>query len=161
MVQIDFDSSQHEPDVGFQPVPGGTYIAHITNSDKREAKTGNGWYLWFEFEIREGPHKGRKLFTNLNLGNVNAETVRIAKGQFSALCRAAGKVGRVSDTQEVHLVPMEIKVTERPAKDGYEASNDIRGFRPVAVTAGGPPPATSQQAPAQQQQAGGAPWKRQ
>lgn len=157
MVQIDFNSQQYEPDVGFQPIPGGLYQAHITNSDKREAKSGNGWYLWFEFEVREGPHKGRKLFTNFNLGNSNAEAVRIANGQFSALCRACGKLGRVSDTQQLHMIPVEIKVTERPAKDGFDASNDIRGYRPLAVSAAAaPPPPAGQPQP----QSGEAPWGR-
>lgn len=162
MVQDTFDAGAYEPHVGFEPIPQGEYVAHITNSDKRDAKTGNGWFLWFEFEIREGPYAGRKLFMNLNRGNNNADAVRIANAQYSALCRAVGKM-RVTDTNELHMLPVQIKVTVRPARDGYDASNDIRGFRPVGGAAGGgaPPVSSPQQpaaAPAAGGPAGGPPW---
>lgn len=164
MAQINFNAEQYEPHVGFEPIPRGQYIAHVTNSDKREAKTGNGWYLWFEFEIREGPFAGRKLFCNLNMGNNNAEAVRIANAQFSALCRAVGRM-RVTDTTELHMLPVEIKVTVKEARDGYEAGNEIRGFRAVAGVAGpaaSPPPQSPAQAPVggAPAQPGQAPWGR-
>jgi hypothetical protein len=135
MAQIDFDANAYEPDAGFEPLPAGQYVAHITNSDKRNAKTGNGWYIWLEFEIREGPHAGRKVWMNLNLGNTNTEAVRIANAQLSALCRAVGKM-RVADTTELHMLPVEIKVTKREARDGYDASNEVRGFKAAGHVAG-------------------------
>lgn len=144
MAKIDFDANNYEPDAGFEPVPAGWYLAHITNSDKREAKSGNGWYLWFEFEIRNGSCAGRKVWTNVNLGNSNTEAVRIANAQFSALCRAVGKM-RPSDTTELHMLPVEIKVAVRKETEQYPASNEIRGFRVPGAAApaagGGPSPA--------------------
>ena len=128
MAKIDFDANNYEPSTGFEPIPAGYYSAHMTNSDKREAKTGGGWYLWFEFEIREGKYANRKVWTNLNLGNNNADAVRIANAQFSALCRAVGKM-RVTDTAELHMLPVEIKVMVRLETEQYPASNEIRGFR--------------------------------
>lgn len=154
MVQIDFDANAYEPDVGFEALPAGQYVAHITNSDKRNAKTGNGWYIWLEFEIREGPAAGRKVWMNLNLGNTNPEAVRIANAQFSALCRAVGKM-RVADTSELHMLPVEIKLTKREARDGYDASNEVRGFRAVDHVAG----AAASPAPAAPPAAAGAPAK--
>lgn len=142
MAKVEFNAENYEPSTGFEPIPAGYYLAHITNSDKKDAKTGNGWYLWFEFEIREGKYAGRKVWTNVNLGNSNAEAVRIANAQFSALCRAVGKM-RVTDTTELHMLPVEIKVTERKETEQYAASNEIRGFR-VPGSAGsvaGPSPA--------------------
>jgi hypothetical protein len=140
MAQIDFDANNYEPSTGFVPVPAGWYAAHITNSDKRDTKAKDGsWMLWFEFEIREGEHKGRNVFTRLNLGNQNQEAVRIAQAEFSALCRAAGKM-RVTDTQQLHMLPLEIKVVERPETPQFAASNEIKGYRP-AQNAAAPAPA--------------------
>src|SRR5262249_4732047 len=140
---------------GFEPIPAGYYPAHVTNSDKRDAKSGNGWYLWFEFEVREGPFKGRKLFWNCNLGNSNTEAVRIANGQFSALCRAVGKM-RPSDTPEPHMLPVEVKATVREATGQYDASNEIRGFR-VPGAAG---PVAGAGSPASGAKAGEPDWRR-
>ena len=135
MVEIDFNAENYEPSTGFEPLPAGYHICHITNSDKRDAKSGSGWYLWFEFEVREGKYAGRKVFWNCNMGNNNAEAVRIANAQFSALCRAVGKM-RPRDTSELHMLPVEIKVTVRKETEQFPASNEIRGFR--APGSGGP-----------------------
>lgn len=157
MVQIDFNAEQYEPDVGFEPIPAGQYLAHITNSDKRETRAKDGsWYLWFEFEVREGAFAGRKLWANLNLSNTNPKAVTMANAQFSALCRAAGKM-RVADTQELHMIPLEVKVVVREGKGDYGPSNEIRGFRAVGVQPGAAQPA----APTGTTQQGGKPaWGR-
>ena len=161
MVQFDFDAGQYEPDAGLAAIPAGTYAAHITNSDKRDNKNGSGWHLWYEFEVREGPYRGRKVFTRFNLGHSNPETVRIANAQHSALCRAVGKM-RVTDTTQLHMLPVEIKVTHREATEQYDASNDIRGYRAIGGGAGAVSPAA--QAAQQQSPAGAsggeAPWGR-
>ena len=85
-------------------------------------------------DILDGPHKGRKIFDQLNLVNPNPTTVEIAQRTLSAICHATGKM-QVSDSEELHLIPMSIQVTVKPPKNGYGESNAIRYMTPAQGTA--------------------------
>ncbi|MDD4540355.1 MAG: DUF669 domain-containing protein, partial [Lentisphaeria bacterium] len=73
MSTLNFNASDVEPNLGFEAIPAGKYQAIITDSEMRDTKTGNGQYLWLEFEIIGGDHKGRKLWSRLNLVNPNPD----------------------------------------------------------------------------------------
>ena len=93
MSTLNFNASDVEPNLGFEAIPAGKYTAVITDSEMRETKTGNGQYLWLEFEIIGGDHKGRKLWSRLNLVNPNPDAVRMAlvgRGIPSEGLRTAG-----------------------------------------------------------------------
>ncbi|MFN4261772.1 MAG: DUF669 domain-containing protein [Gemmataceae bacterium] len=62
-----FDANQVEPSSDFEPIPAGKYLALITESEMKANKAGTGSYLQFTFQILEGPHKERKVWTRLNL----------------------------------------------------------------------------------------------
>ena len=53
--------------------------------------------------------------------------MEIAQRQLSAICRCVG-VLHPKDSKELHDKPLVISVGIRPAKDGYEESNTIKGF---------------------------------
>ena len=57
-----FNANDVEPNVGFDPVPAGKYLAVITASEMKPTKNGNGSSCELEFQIVEGdtpPHSGR------------------------------------------------------------------------------------------------------
>jgi hypothetical protein len=85
-----FNAHEVEPNVGFDPIPAGKYLAVITATEMKPTKNGSGEYLQIELEVIEGPHKGRKLWDRLTLKHPNDLTVKIAKGTLSAICRAIG-----------------------------------------------------------------------
>lgn len=154
-----FDASQVEPNQPFDVIPAGKYKVQVVASDMRSTKDGAGQYLWLELEILEGEFAQRKLWDRLNLANSNQQAVDIAQRSLSALCHAAGKLA-ISDSEELHFVPVIASVRVRPPRDNYDASNEIRGYAPIdgaASVAGPVRQQPTRQAPANT--ASTAPWK--
>ncbi len=153
-----FDASQVEPTDEFEAIPAGKYPAVITDSEFKETKAGTGTYLQLAFEIIDGEHKGRLLWSRLNLDNPNETAVKIAQQELSAICRAVD-VLTPQDSSELHNVPLVIHVRCRKRPDTDEITNEIRGYsalqqQPAAQPA--PSPAVRQPVAA----GSPAPWKR-
>jgi hypothetical protein len=144
-----FNAHEVEPNVGFDPIPAGKYLAVVTATEMKPTKNGSGEYLQVELEVIEGPHKGRKLWDRLTLKHPNELTVKIAKGALSAICRAVG-VMAPKDSVELHNLPLIISVGCKKRDDNGEITNVIKGYakresgaaRPAVTTngAGSPPP---------------------
>jgi hypothetical protein len=93
-------------------------------------KKTKGRHLSLTWTVIEGDYKDRKVFSNLNLDNENAQTVEIAQRELSAICRATG-VLHPKDSSELHDKPVVISVGIRKGSNGYEDSNIIRKFSRV------------------------------
>ena len=109
MAHFNFDASQVAPQTSSGPLPAGTYLAHITESDVQPLKSGKGTGLKLTFEVIDGPQKGRRVWENLNIQHENEDTQRIAQSQLSALCHAVNVI-KLQDTAALHLKPVSIKV---------------------------------------------------
>ena len=131
MATLNFNANEVEPSKAFDPIPAGKYIAVITDSEMKETRAGTGRYLQLEFEITDGEFAGRKLWSRLNIENQNAEAVRMARADLSAICRAVN-VLTPSDSIDLHNLPMVIKVHCRKDKNTGEITNDIRGYESKA-----------------------------
>lgn len=125
---LNFDAEQVEPAGTFEPLPAGWYTMLIKESVVEPNKAGTGKFLKLTLEIVEGPHKGRTLFDRLNMWHPNQQAVDIARATLSAICHAAGRL-RVSDSAELHDIPMLGKVTVKPRADTGEPSNEIKGYK--------------------------------
>lgn len=134
-----FDANNVEPAGERGALPAGEYIAAIAKSDVRDAKTMGNRYINLEFEVMDGPAKGRRFWSMLNLWNSNAQAVEIAQRELSSICHACGKL-RVADTEELHGIPMLIRLGTKT--DSYGEKNEIKGYKP---TSGGAPAAATQQ----------------
>ena len=166
-----FDASAVEPS-NYDVLPPGKYLAQIIASEMRATKDGNGQYLYLELDILDSQHAGRKLFDRLNLVNANPDAVQMAQRTLSSICRAVGKL-QVSNSEQLHLIPLIADVRVRPPKGQYGESNSIRYLprTPGAANAASFAPATSPvqsaaaRAPVVAQPmapaANGLPWKRQ
>lgn len=157
-----FDATSVEPTTSYELLPAGKYRAQIVESEMRVTKNGMGQFLWLMLDILDGEHKGRKIFDQLNLVNPNPTTVEIAQRTLSAICHATGKM-HVSDSEELHLIPMTIQVKIKPPKNGYGESNAIgylppdRGAIPAARAA---KPAPDPAAAAAPPKMASAPWNK-
>lgn len=135
-----FDASSVEPSAPREIIPPGEYKAYIVASEMKPTKAGNGHFLALDFAIIEGEHEHRHLFANLNLINPSSQAVEIAERDLSAICRAVGRM-QVSDSEELHNLPLTLVVKIRPAgpdKQGIhrEAQNEIGGYK--AASGGAP-----------------------
>lgn len=122
-----FNAAEVEPIGVFEPLPPGKYVAIITKSEMRPTKSGQGSYLQLAFTIAEGAHKNRVLWVRLNLAHPNAQAVKIARSQLSAICRAVG-VMQPRDSVELHEIPLVITVALRPREDTGELANVVKGY---------------------------------
>ena len=123
-----FDANTVEPTDSFDPIPPGEYLCVITASEQKPTKAGDGSYLELEFEVIDGPHKGRKLLDRLNLDSPSEVAVKIARATLSAICRAVG-VTQPKDSCELHDLPLVCKVRVERRPDTDEATNVIKGYR--------------------------------
>lgn len=138
MPAIDFNAEEHEPRSGFDPLPPGKYVAVVADSEEKPTKAGTGSYIQFTFEVTAGDHKGRKLWARLNLNNPNPTAVEIARGELSALCRAAG-VTKLTDTAQLHDREVVLKVRVKKDKESGEERNEIGGYEPAGKPVAAPP----------------------
>ncbi|MCE5326267.1 MAG: DUF669 domain-containing protein [Planctomycetaceae bacterium] len=122
-----FDANQVEPSAAPDPIPAGKYPAVITESEMKPTKNGSGSYLQLTFQIIEGEFKNRVLWARLNLDNPNATTVKIARGELSAVCRAVGVLAP-SDSTDLHDLPLAIHVRCKKRVDTGEITNEIKGY---------------------------------
>ena len=147
-----FNAHEVDPKTTFDPIPAGKYIAAITSSEMKATKNGDGSYLQFEFTVLEGQYKDRKVWDRLCLTHHNAETVKIARSNLSAVCRAVG-VMQPRDSLELHNIPLLITVKCKKREDTGDIVNEVRGYAKKEAAAGRP----------QQHQPrgdGAPPWKR-
>lgn len=146
-----FNAHEVEPNAAFDPLPAGKYLAAVTASEMKPTKNGDGSYLQLEFTVLEGEFKDRKVWDRLCINHPNATTVKIARGNLSAICRATG-VMQPRDSVELHNIPLLITVKCKKRQDTGELSNEVKGYEPKASVTGQP-----QQAPATSNTP---PWKR-
>ena len=134
-----FDATAVEPASGRTALPAGEYLAAIAKSSVGPTKSGSGTKAELEFEVLDGPHKGRRFWVTLNLKNPNAQAQEIGLRELSAICHAVGKL-RVADTEELHAHPMLVKL----GIDKNDPERNVaKGYRPAtAATPTSPGPGT-------------------
>ena len=125
-----FNAEEIEPSSSFDPIPAGWYKAIISNSEMKPTRDGYGEYLSLTLQVIEGQYENRLVFARLNLKNANDKAVDIARKDLAAICRAVGVMSPQA-SEELHDIPLMIKVKVRPASGDYEASNDIGGYKTV------------------------------
>jgi len=155
MAALSFNATTVAPQATFTPIPAGTYLCTITDSEVKLTQKG-GTMAVFNLQVVDGEFSGRKLFARINVANPSPEAERIGQAQLSALCHAAG-VLQLQDTSQLHGKVIRARLTVRKDTTGqYGDSNECTGFE--AVEGAGPAPA----APAPAAAAPVAPpWKRQ
>lgn len=149
-----FDANTVDPAGTFEALPTGDYQVMIIDSAMEPTKLGNGHFLKLTLQVIDGPHKDATLFDRLNLDNPNPKAVEIAQRTLSAICHAIG-VLQVQDSAQLHNRPLNARVIYKPAANGYDAGNDIKGYKPLGPVsaAAAVPAAAPAAAPAWQQPA--------
>ena len=155
MASFQFNAANVAPQQSFTPIPAGSYIAQVVESEIKPTKNGTGQMMNLTFEVLDGQYRNRKFFGRINVVNQSAEAERIGQSQLSALCHATG-VMQLQDTVQLHGKPVKIKVKVRVDESGkYDASNEVTGYE--AISGAVQVPAASQQAQAAPA-ASSAPW---
>ena len=122
-----FQAEKHDK-MGFSVLPAGWYPAEITKSEIKDNRAGTGKILKLQFKIIDHEeYKGRMVFANLNIIHQNQVAVEIAEKELATICEACG-VGEVEDTDELHDIPLGIKLSIRPETAQWPETNEIKGY---------------------------------
>lgn len=140
MAKLDFNPQQVPASTrDYDPLPAGVYTMQIVNSDMRTTKSGDGQYLYLEFDVMGPTHTGRKFFDRLNLFNNNPKTVEIANRQLADICRAVNILA-LNDSEELHFKPLQVKIKITQSRDGspqnsatYLAGEAVKAVAPSAT----------------------------
>jgi hypothetical protein len=136
-----------EPMGTFEPLPADWYRCVIADTEERETKKQDGSYLQLTIEVIDGKYQGRKIFDRLNLQNKNPVAVDIARRSLASIAKAINVDPK--NSSDLIDIPLMVKVAVRPAENGYDASNDVKGYdadggasasvaaAPVAANGGG------------------------
>lgn len=157
MAFINFNASGVDTTSQYAALPAGDYEAMVTASQQKTTKDGSGSYLELTIEIQGGQFGGRKIWDRLNLQNKNPKAVEIAQKQLAQLCHATG-VLQVNDSEQLHNIPVVMKLSCKHDDYSGEMRNEVKGYKALARTGFVQRPAA---APSQAKPAGGAlPWQK-
>ena len=123
---MNFDATTVDPRSTFEPIPNGTYRMHISASEVKPTKDGQGRYLQLVLVVLDGDYKGRQVWDRLNIVNPNQTAQEIAQRQLSAICHATG-VMKLTNSAELHHIPMLVSVVVKQSK-GYEPQNEVKKY---------------------------------
>ena len=113
----------------YTPLPDGWYTASIAAASLETTKAGTGQYIKVRYDITGPTHQGRVVFGNLNIRNPNPKAEEIGRQQLGDLMRSIG-LAKVSDTDQLIGNRCSIKLTTKTS-EGYEPSNEIKGWKAI------------------------------
>ncbi|MBF0395746.1 MAG: DUF669 domain-containing protein [Desulfobacterales bacterium] len=137
MATLNMKLDNVETQKAFDPIPAGDYLAHIIESGIKSADSGVS-YIKLKWQIIEtSTHKGRTIWENITITNPKGRTYEVGKSPAEigarkiktiAVCGNHPNPNFIRDTQELHGLPVIIKVTIKQS-EGYSPQNDIKGYK--------------------------------
>lgn len=128
MAELNFNGTNQEAMDDFSVIPADTYNVQIVKSEVVPTKAGTGSLLKTQMKVIDGKFKGRIVFGQYNLTNPNPQAVVISKKQMKTLCDSIGKPDGVKDSNELHNIPFQIKVSVKPAQGQYAEQNEVKFY---------------------------------
>jgi hypothetical protein len=139
MARIDHDTRTHTAlGNNFDPLPAGWYTLTLDKSALKE--NGDKVRIATEYTVLDEPYTGRKIFGGFNMSfgpsptDGQQKALVISKDQLNQLVIACG-MSACADTEELHGIAVQGKIKIRPARDGFDASNEIVAFRSASAPA--------------------------
>ena len=142
---------------GWLAMPEGWYRFVIQSSDYKQNHAGTGWRIGLQFHcVEPGQFAKQKLFEYLSVVHRNADTMRIARAHLKQLAIALNHPtpDQIDDTEELHGLPLWVKVIQEPEENpAYADPNGVRnrivGYRELSDVPDGAStaPAVQPQAP--------------
>jgi hypothetical protein len=122
-------------------LPSGLYHAQIIESDVVVAKSGRGQIVNLTWEILDGPHEKRRVWSRVNYLHENQTAQDIGQRFLKQITDALG-LGPISDTDELMWKPVAITVGIEKSKDAaYGDKNKVTKVAPLGNARAAAPPA--------------------
>jgi hypothetical protein len=126
-------------------LPDGWYNVTISQATLGDTKSGTGKKIDIRYDITGPTHQGRVIFGSVNIRNQSQKAEEIGRQQLGEIMRAIG-LSKVQDSDELIGGNLAVKVKTKPAENGYEARNEVSGFK--AIDGSAPPKPVTTTAPA-------------
>lgn len=127
MANLSFNSAGKDSGGDFEPLPVGDYNAMIIETDVRPNKKGTGQYLLVVSHILDEEYAGRRVYDYINIDHPNDKVVAIAERTLAELCNAVG-VLEFEDTQELHDIPMVVRLKVEAGNEQFGPSNKVKKY---------------------------------
>lgn len=124
----------------YTPLPEGEYSVTIKDAEVKATNDGTGQYIKLRLDVQGPTHAGRVVFSNINIRNKSEQAEQIGRGQLKTVMSALG-IATLTDTDQLIggqlIVKLSVRAARTDEKTGktYEASNDVKAYKP----AGGAP----------------------
>jgi len=127
------DESEVKPLGTFEPLPVGTYVVVVSDSDHKETSKKNGTMFTFTYEVvQDGEYKGRLVFDNMIDTHESQKAAQFGKQKLGGLMRAVNKP-QAKDTKELHGIPFELAVKIQKGDEKYGDSNSCVDYQPCGT----------------------------
>ena len=128
MAAINFSAANVNTSAGdFEPLPAGDYNMMIIETDISENKKGTGSYLKVVLHCLDEEYAGRRVYEYINFVHQNEKVQTIGERQLAELCNACG-VLELSDTQELHDIPLKARLKIEAGNEQFGPSNKVKKF---------------------------------
>ena len=127
------DDSEIKPLGTFEPLPVGTYVVVVTDSDHKDVSTKKGTMFTFTYEVvQEGEYKGRLIFDNMIDKHESARAAQFGLQKLKAIMNACGKP-QAKETKELHGIPFELSVKIQKGDEKFGDSNTCWNYQPCGT----------------------------
>lgn len=123
-------------------LPDGWYNVTISQATLGDTKSGTGKKIDIRYDITGPTHQGRVIFGSVNIRNQSQKAEEIGRQQLGEIMRAIG-LAKVQDSDELIGGQLAVKVKTKPAENGYEARNEVSGFKAIDGSTPPKPAATT------------------
>ena len=128
----------------------GNYKARIVESSEYENKKKNGRIIELQWQVEGPTHSGRRLWQRINYVHTNATAQLIGQQDLKAITEACRKPHGIKSTEELHGIPMMIRVKIK-SDPQYGDKNEVGRAKPLK----NPTPTTAKPKQAMSEEAGG------
>ena len=129
LYDLPFRASDYEPAEGLVPVPNGDYQVIVNDAEICRTRNGVGHLFKVTYQITEGEHVNRKLWSQHNIDNPSEEAQRIARCEVSALAHAINRPDAERMQDYLHGRCQVAVVIQEDA--GYAPKNVVKGWKTV------------------------------
>ena len=126
----EYDVATLPEGTNYELLPAGWYNCTIDGAELKDTKEKTGQFIAIKYKVTGPTHDGRVVFCNLNIKNSSSKAEEIGRQQLGELMRAIG-LAKVTDTDQLIGGNLQIKLAIRDAANGYDASNEVRGYKSI------------------------------
>ena len=127
MAKLQFNSAGKDTGGDFEPLPVGDYNMMVIETEINRNKKDTGDYLKVVLHCLDEEYAGRRVYEYININHPNEKVVAIAERQLAELCNACG-VLELEDTQELHEIPIVVRLKVEAGNEQFGPSNKVKKF---------------------------------